>query len=145
MRLPALLRPDGEGRRFTGGRAYALAGLMTLLAIGVTRFTWPIFARTPFFPLFGAVYVTSRWGSERAGLAAVALGAIGAMLALPQFDPGAFRIIGVFVRSIAGLIRSTRPARLRSAAPRAACSHVVRNCASLAWRAWMNWLRSPAR
>lgn len=68
---------------------------MTLLAIGITRFTWPIFARAPFFPLFGAVYVTSRWGSERAGFVAVALGAIGAMLALPQFDPGAFRIIGV--------------------------------------------------
>jgi two-component system cell cycle sensor histidine kinase/response regulator CckA len=74
----------------------------TVAAVLVTRFTWPLFAAAPFAPIFGAVALTSQWGSERAGLLTVVLGAIGAPIALGsnslRWDPRliVFVAVGVY-------------------------------------------------
>src|SRR5580700_3420189 len=81
------------------GRAYALAVLTTTMAVSVTRFTWPFFAGTPFVPLFGAVYITSQWGTPTAGLLAIVLGAVGSTLAFPAAAqaPVELRALAVFI------------------------------------------------
>jgi two-component system cell cycle sensor histidine kinase/response regulator CckA len=83
----------------TGLRAYGLAVLAELVAVLVTRLTWPLMARAPFALLFLAVYLTSRWGTRGAGLLATLLGALGAAVASPTFGPAPFGYgtVAVFV------------------------------------------------
>ena len=60
--------------------------------------TWPFFSGTPFVPLFGAIMITTHWGSGPAGLFSIALAAASLPFAFParamSWDP---RVIGVFV------------------------------------------------
>ena len=44
---------------------------------------WPVFAATPFAPLFGAIAATSQWGSGPAGMVAILLAVCGATLVFP--------------------------------------------------------------
>jgi two-component system, cell cycle sensor histidine kinase and response regulator CckA len=67
----------------TAARAYGLAIVSTIGALAVTRFLWPVFAATPFAPLFGAIAATSQWGSGRAGMVAILLAVGGATLVFP--------------------------------------------------------------
>jgi two-component system cell cycle sensor histidine kinase/response regulator CckA len=70
----------------------------TPIAAAVTRTTWPFFSGTPFVPLFGAIMITTHWGSGAAGLLAIALAAVSLPFAFPpgamSWDP---RVVGVFV------------------------------------------------
>lgn len=79
-------------------RAFGLAFVATPIAATVTRTTWPFFAGTPFVPLFGAIMITTHWGSGAAGLFAIALAAASLPFAFPHgaisWDP---RVLGVFV------------------------------------------------
>jgi two-component system, cell cycle sensor histidine kinase and response regulator CckA len=70
-----------------GFRPYALAVVATVVSVAVTRFTWPLFAGTPFIPLFGAVVATTQWGTGPAGLVAILLAVLGAPLAFPAGGP----------------------------------------------------------
>jgi len=67
----------------TAARAYGLAVVSTTAALAVTRFMWPVFAATPFAPLFGAIAATSQWGSGPAGMVAILLAVCGATLVFP--------------------------------------------------------------
>jgi signal transduction histidine kinase len=64
-------------------RGYVLGIGSTIAALAVTRFTWPLFAPTPFAPVFAAIAATSHWGSGTAGLVATLLATGGAPLAFP--------------------------------------------------------------
>lgn len=75
-------------------RACALAVACAAAALALTRLTWPVFAPTPYAPLFAAVAIASHWGSGRAGLLAIALGAAGAATVLPAVGPGPWPIVG---------------------------------------------------
>lgn len=79
-------------------RAFGLAVVATPLAAAVTRITWPFFSATPFVPLFGAIFVTTHWGSGPAGVAAIVIAAASLPFAFPPgavaWDP---RVLGVFV------------------------------------------------
>jgi len=68
-------------------RPYALAILVTLAGVAITRATWPVFSVAPFAPVFGAVAVATHWGSGRAGLLAIVLSVAGIALAFPS-TPG---------------------------------------------------------
>ncbi len=77
---------------------YALAVLTVGVALAVTRLSWPFFAATPFIPLFGAVLVTTHFGSGPAGLVALGLSVAGAWAAFPGSPlPMAPRAFGVYV------------------------------------------------
>jgi signal transduction histidine kinase len=79
----------------TAVRAYLLGIVSTMAALTVTRFTWPLFAPTPFAPVFGAIAATAHWGSGTAGLVATLLATAGAPLAFPpSWNP---RTLFVFV------------------------------------------------
>ena len=65
-------------------KPYGLAVLVTLAAVAVTRFTWPLFSVAPFAPVFAAVAIATHWGHGRAGLLAILLATAGAALALPS-------------------------------------------------------------
>lgn len=79
-------------------RAFGLAFLTTPIAATVTRLTWPFFSGTPFVPLFGAIMITTHWGSGPAGLLAIAIAAASLPFAFPpgamSWDP---RVVGVFL------------------------------------------------
>src|ERR1051325_3939240 len=80
----------GKTRKITvtDVRAYLLSILVVTVAVTSTRLTWPALSHTPFILLFGAVFVTSKWGSEGAGLATLTLGALAApYLAPPEARP----------------------------------------------------------
>ena len=66
-------------------KAYALAVLVTLAGVTVTRLTWPFFSAAPFSPVFAAVAIATHWGSGRAGMLAIVL-AVGGLAA--AFPPG---------------------------------------------------------
>ncbi len=91
-----------RGRTFSGVQAYVLAFVATAAAVALTRTTWPFFARLPFAPLFAAVYVTARWGTEWAGIVCVGLGAVGSTLAFPAY--GAFEVRAVLGFVLVSLI-----------------------------------------
>jgi PAS domain S-box-containing protein len=82
---------------------YALAFLTAGVAIAVTRLSWPFFAATPFIPLFGAVLITTHFGSGPGGLLALGLSIVGAWIAFPGPPlPIAPRAFGIYV--LVGLI-----------------------------------------
>ena len=106
-------------------RAYLLALVTIGVAVPLTRATWPLFAPAPFAPIFGAVALTSQFGSEAAGMLAVALGAVLAPVALGgnlHWDPRivVFIAIGVFgAHVIASRKRTLRALRASEAELRA--------------------------
>jgi two-component system, cell cycle sensor histidine kinase and response regulator CckA len=96
----------------SGLTAYLLAIVSIAAAVPLTRFTWPMFAPAPFAPIFGAVALTSHFGSEPAGLLAVALGGMFAPIALGgdlHWDPRivVFVAIGVFGAHVIGSRKRT--------------------------------------
>src|SRR6185295_763826 len=97
---PRTLRERIRGAApLTGAHAYALAIVSEAIALGVTRFTWPMMLRAPFALMFFAVYLTARWGSRSAGILATILAAAGATVVGPAFlqPPFGYATIGVFV------------------------------------------------
>jgi hypothetical protein len=108
-----------------GARSYLLAIVTIAAAIPLTRFTWPLFAAAPFAPIFGAVAVTSHFGSEAAGLFAVALGALFAPITLGgdlHWDPRLVLFVGIGVfgaHVIASRKRTLRALRANEAELRA--------------------------
>ncbi|HEX4567576.1 MAG TPA: ATP-binding protein [Vicinamibacterales bacterium] len=109
----------------SGARSYLLAIATIAAAVPLTRFTWPLFAAAPFAPIFGAVAVTSHFGSEAAGLTAVGLGALLAPIALGgglHWDPRIVLFLGVGVfgaHVIASRKRTLRALRASEAELRA--------------------------
>lgn len=65
-------------------------------ALFLTVGTWPFFSAVRFAPLFLAVYVSVRWGTQRSGLLATAVGAVGMSWLLPFEGPLAWVPIAVF-------------------------------------------------
>ena len=63
--------------------AFALAVVMTIAAVVVTRITWPFFADTPLIALFAAVALTTHFGSGPAGLLALGLTIVASRFAFP--------------------------------------------------------------
>lgn len=91
--------------RLDGGwQAYALAAAASVSAVALTRLTWPFFAPAPFAPVFGAVAAVSHWGSGRAGLLSVALGAAGLMLVFPPVAPFGWNIPPIYIYALIGVI-----------------------------------------
>jgi signal transduction histidine kinase/ActR/RegA family two-component response regulator len=82
-------------------RAYAMSIGSTAVAVVLTRFTWPFFAPAPFAPIYGAVAVTSHFGSEPAGMLTVALGALLAPIAFGndvfRWDPRIVLFVAIAV------------------------------------------------
>jgi two-component system cell cycle sensor histidine kinase/response regulator CckA len=109
----------------SSARSYLLAIVTIAAAVPLTRFTWPLFAAAPFAPIFGAVAVTSHFGSEAAGLLAVALGALLAPIALGgdlHWDPRIVLFVGIGVfgaHVIASRKRTLRALRANEAELRA--------------------------
>ena len=87
-------------------RPYALAILAAAAALALTRLTWPVFAPTPYAPLFAAVAIATHWGHGRAGLLAIALGAAGAATILPAASAATawrpYPIVGFAVVALIG-------------------------------------------
>ena len=66
-----------------------MAVTLTGSALILTALWWPLLSRTPFVLLFVAAVVSARFGGRRAGMTAVALGLIGAILFPPPWTfPG---------------------------------------------------------
>ena len=104
--------------------------LLTTAAVALTRFTWPLFAGTPFALLFAAVAFTTHWGSWPAGLLAVLLSAGGARFAFPAGGAGDARALTMFIlvavfasRVIAGRNRTAAALRASEAELRAASEY----------------------
>jgi PAS domain S-box-containing protein len=72
-------------------RGYAIALGAVAVAIAATRFTWPLFNRTPFVLLFASAFIAARWTTETAGLAAIVAAAFGAGLVVPTIGPPALQ------------------------------------------------------
>lgn len=125
------LAPQSSPATGTALRGYGLALAATAASVAVTRFTWPLFAGTPFVPLFAAVAVTTHWGTGAAGLVAIVLAALGTTLAFPEGGPSAGdpRTMAVFVlvalfanRVIAGRNRIAAELRASEAELRASAA-----------------------
>ena len=87
-------------------KPYGLGVLVSVLGVALTRLTWPVFAPAPFAPVFAGVAIATHWGNGRAGLLAVALGAIGLWLV---FVPGGgvpFKPLSLTVYALVGLVGS---------------------------------------
>ena len=117
----------------TAARDCALALLVTAVALAVTWGTWPLFAPTPFVPLFGAVVLSTYFGSGACGLLAIAFGAAGALAWVPSTGPhniNAVTTVGFVVvgfignRLIAGHRTATKALRASEAQLRATLEHL---------------------
>lgn len=141
MRNPwRTLAPQSTPLTGTGARAYGLAVLATAAAAALTRFTWPLFAGTPFAPLFAAVAATTHWGTGSAGLLAVVLAVFGTTLAFPSGGPSPWdpRTLAIFIpvalvssRIIAGRNRTAAALRASEAELRATWEHATLGAALL--------------
>ena len=87
-------------------KQYGLAVLVTLAGVAVTRLSWPLFAVAPFAPVFAAVAIATHWGSGRAGLLAIALGAAGLALAFPAWGEFPWNPVAIVVYVVIALIGS---------------------------------------
>jgi len=114
-------------------KPYALAVLVTLAGVAITRATWPVFSIAPFAPVFGAVAVATHWGNGRAGLLAIALAVAGIALAFPStpgfpWNPVSFAgfaaIALIGSRLIDGRNRATAALHAREAELRATLENV---------------------
>jgi two-component system cell cycle sensor histidine kinase/response regulator CckA len=121
-------------------RAYALALVATMAAVALTRFTWPLFAATPFAAMFAAVAITTHWGSGPAGLVALALAVLGSLVAFPAGGPAPWdaRTLVIFVpvslianRIVAGRNRTAAALRASEAELRVTWEHAVLGAALL--------------
>jgi two-component system cell cycle sensor histidine kinase/response regulator CckA len=111
-----------------------------MASVAVTRFTWPLFAGTPFAPLFAAVAVTTHWGTGSAGLLAVVLAVCGSTVAFPSGGPSPWdsRTLALFIpvalissRIIAGRNRAAAALRASEAELRATWEHATFGAALL--------------
>ena len=109
-------------------RAYVIALATCAVALTSTRVSWPLLAHTPFILLFSAVFVTSKWGSEGAGLVTLTLAALAAPYIAPAAARPAFQdsallifIVGAFVgnRIIASQERAEKKLAISEAQVRA--------------------------
>ena len=109
-------------------RAYVIAFATCAVALTSTRVSWPLLAHTPFILLFSAVFVTSKWGSEGAGLVTLTLAALAAPYIAPPAARPAFQdsallifIVGAFVgnRIIASQERAEKRLAISEAQVRA--------------------------
>ena len=114
-------------------KPYALAVLVTLAGVAITRATWPVFSIAPFAPVFGAVAVATHWGNGRAGLLAIVLAVAGIALAFPStpgfpWNPVSFAgfaaIALIGSRLIDGRNRATAALHAREAELRATLENV---------------------
>jgi len=137
---PTALAPQSGPLTGTGVWAYGLAIVATLTSVAVTRFTWPLFAGTPFVPLFGAVIVATHWGNGWAGLAALVLAVFGATFAFPPGGPSPWepQTLAIFVlvallanRVVAGRNRAASALRASEAQLRATWEHAALGTALL--------------
>ncbi len=85
-------------------RAYGLALLSCAVALVSMRLTWPLMAHTPFMLLFGAVVVAANWGSEGAGLIAVAVAALISPYIAPPSARPAFEDSSLVVFILGGIV-----------------------------------------
>ena len=81
----AAARPSPPFAREALGYAIALGAV--IVALAVTRLTWPLFSRTPFALLLAANFVAARYGNETAALLAILISAFGAGVAVPGDAP----------------------------------------------------------
>ena len=134
------LAPQSTPLTGTGVRAYGLAVAAIAVSIGVTRLTWPLFAGTPYAPLFAAVALTTHWGTGSAGLLAVLLAVAGASIAFPSGGPSPWdpRTLAIFIpvavvssRIIAGRNRTAAALRASEAELRATWEHATLGAAVL--------------
>jgi signal transduction histidine kinase len=70
---------------------YLLAVLTAAAGVALTRITWPFFSPTPFAPVFAAVAISTHWGHWRAGVVAMNMAAVGAVLLFPTTGPQGWR------------------------------------------------------
>lgn len=77
----AVQRARTPALREAAGYAIAIGAVVAALAL--SRFTWPLFARTPYLLLFAATFVGARYGNETGALLAILIAAFGASLAVP--------------------------------------------------------------
>ena len=134
------LAPQSKPLTGTGVRAYGLAVAATAVSIAVTRLTWPLFAGTPFAPMFAAIALTTHWGTGSAGLLAVLLTVSGASIAFPSGGPSPWdpRTLAIFIpvavvssRIIAGRNRTAAALRASEAELRATWEHATLGAALL--------------
>ena len=121
--------------------AYALAVVVSVVAVAVTRFTWPFFAGTPLLPLFAAVALATHFGTGPAGLLALRPGRqAGSVLAFPVGAPSSldaramitFVIVGVLAnRILAGRNRAEALLQQSEAEFRAVWEHAALGAALL--------------
>ena len=119
----------------------AIAVVSVVVTLGVTRLTWPLFARAPFFPVFGAIFIASQWLPEGASLLAVVVATVGATMMAPPgaavagpapWMVAAFAAIAITVnRLLAGRNRVAAALRASEGQFRAAWSHVAFGAALL--------------
>ena len=83
-------------------RAYAFAVVTCAIALASTRLSWPLLAHTPFILLFGAVFITSNWGSEGAGLVTLLLATLASPYIAPPGARPAFEDISLIVFIVGG-------------------------------------------
>jgi PAS domain S-box-containing protein len=114
--------------------------MVTAVTVALTRFTWPLFAGTPFAPLFAGIAVTTHWGTGPAGLVAVLLAVAGTPLAFPSEGPSPWdpRTLAIFIpvavissRIIAGRNRTAAALRASEAELRATWDHATLGAALL--------------
>ncbi len=87
-------------------KPYALAVLVTLASVMLTRVTWPFFSAAPFAPVFAAVAISTHWGNGGAGLLAIVLGPIGIALAFPHSGGFPWHPISLSVYAAVALVGS---------------------------------------
>jgi two-component system cell cycle sensor histidine kinase/response regulator CckA len=114
-------------------KPYALAVLVTLAGVAITRATWPVFSIAPFAPVFAAVAVATHWGNGRAALLAIVLAVAGIALTFPStagfpWNPVSFAGFAVIAligsRLIDGRNRATAALHAREAELRATLENV---------------------
>ena len=71
-----------------GGAPVALGAIV--LALLVTRVTWPLFAQTPYALLFVAILIAAQWADEMPGLLSIPLAAAGHFVIVRTSSPVAF-------------------------------------------------------
>lgn len=85
LQVPTAARPRTVWPRELAGYAISLGAI--LAAIALTRFTWPLFSRTPFALLLAANFIAARYGNETGAMLALFVSAFGAGVAVPAGAP----------------------------------------------------------
>jgi PAS domain S-box-containing protein len=94
--------------------AYAIAVVTSVVAVGITRLTWPAFENTPLVPMVFGIVIASHFGSGPAGLLSLALSLAGSFLAFagshPSFLEPRSIVIFISVGTVANRILAGRKA-----------------------------------